>query len=146
MARMAHPHAMQPSKPGRTRTAPPKMPADFPGRGRYLVYILFDATGIVYLLAGGAVLCAVLALGRGEESWNALLASYRNPCMIAFHLLALVSVLFVGMRFFRLFPKAQPPRIGPAKPPPHAVISGMLYTIWIGATLLFSLILAGGLF
>jgi len=59
---------------------------------------------------------------------------------------ALASVLFVGVRFFRLFPKAQPPRIGPAKPPPGPVIHGMLYAVWIGVTVVFAAILAGGLF
>ena len=65
---------------------------------------------------------------------------------MVFHLLTLVSVVFVGVRFFRLFPKAQPPRIGPAKPPPAPVIVAGLYAAWIGVTLLFVLVLAGGIF
>ena len=66
--------------------------------------------------------------------------------MIAFHVLGLVSVIFVGVRFFSFFPKAQPPRIGPLKPPPAQVILGGLYAAWIGLTLLFGAILAGVLF
>ena len=54
--------------------------------------------------------------------------------------------VFVGVRFFSLFPKAQPPRIGPAKPPPAPVILTMLYALWIGFTVVFAAILAGGLF
>ena len=61
-------------------------------------------------------------------------------------MLALVSVIFVGVRFFRFFPKAQPPRIGPLKPPPQPVILGTLYAVWVGATVVFGAILAGGLF
>ena len=45
MARAAHPHSMSPSQPGRTRTAPPQMPPQFPTSGRYLSYTLFGMTG-----------------------------------------------------------------------------------------------------
>ncbi len=146
MARAAHPEAMAPSKPGRTRTAPPQMPPKFPMQGRYRAYTIFDATGLVYLLMGFGVLHAVRALGDGAAAWQAVLAGWANPVYVAFHLLALASVLFVGVRFFRLFPKAQPPRIGPARPPPGPVIHGMLYAVWIGVTVVFAAILAGGLF
>lgn len=146
MARAAHPEAMSPAQPGRTRTAPPKMPSQYPMSGRYAAYTLFDATGIVYLLLGLVVLRAIWALGSGEAAWDGLLASFQSPLYIAFHAFSLVCVIFVGVRFFRLFPKAQPPRIGPLKPPPRPVIAGMLYAIWIGVTVVFSAILAGGLF
>ena len=49
-------------------------------------------------------------------------------------------------RFFSLFPKAQPAKIGPAKPPPAPVLKAMLYGIWVGLTLAMSAILAGGIF
>ena len=52
----------------------------------------------------------------------------------------------VGVRFFRLFPTAQPPRIGPAKPPPAAILTAMLYSVWIGITLVMTWVLAGGVF
>ena len=146
MARAAHPQAMQPKKPGTTRTAPPKMPDGFPGKGRYRTYVAFDATGLIYLLMGFIILCAVWQLGSGEAGWNGVLDAYQNPIMIGFHLLALVSVIFVGVRFFRLFPKAQPPRIGPAKPPPAAILMAMLYSAWIGTTLVMTWVLAGGVF
>ena len=44
MSRPANPHAMAPSKPGSTRTAPPQLPDRFPYGGRYLAYTLFDLT------------------------------------------------------------------------------------------------------
>jgi fumarate reductase subunit C len=72
--------------------------------------------------------------------------SLGNPLYVLFHLITLVGVVFVGVRFFSLFPKAQPPRIGPAKPPPGPVILGGLYAAWIGVTALFVAILTGGLF
>ncbi len=146
MGRPAHPDAMKSERPSPTRMAPPQMPPEYPMSGRYRAYTLFDATGFVYLLVGLLALRVVWALGNGPEAWAQLQFELQNPLYVAFHLLALVSVLFVGVRFFRLFPKAQPPRIGPAKPPPQPVILGGLYVVWLGVTLLMVAILSGGLF
>ena len=145
MARAAHPHAMKSARPSPTRTAPPTMPHQFPMGGRYRAYTLFDLTGAVYLLLGFVALRIVWAL-QSAEAWASMQAQLAHPIYIAFHVLGLVSVLFVGVRFFRLFPKAQPPRIGPAKPPPQPVITAGLYAAWIGVTVVFSAILAGGIF
>ena len=146
MAGPAHPQAMAPSKPGKTRTAPPQMPASWWSHPRIRTYMLFDATGIIYLLLGLLVLRVEWALGSGPEIWDATLASFASPLYLAFHVVGLVSVIFVGVRFFRFFPKAQPPRIGPAKPPPQSVILALLYATWIALTLLFAAVLAGGVF
>jgi fumarate reductase subunit C len=142
----AHPQAMTPKKPGRTRTAPPQRPGTWPSQARTRLYLLFGATGLFYLLAGLVVLRVLWTLGEGPEQWAALVESLANPLYIAFHVITLVSVIFVGVRFFSLFPKAQPARIGPAKPPPAPVILAGLYVAWVGVTLLYGAILAGGLF
>ena len=142
----AHPQAMAPSRPGATRTAPPRRPDQFPFAGRYRSYTLFDATGILYLVVGFVVLRAVWALGDGPAAWQELLRQFQNPLYVAFHALCLAAVVFVAVRFFRLFPKAQPPRIGPARPPPRPLILAGLYAAWLGVTLLMTAILAGGLF
>lgn len=146
MAGPAHPDAMAPPRPGRTRTAPPQMPSTWWSAPRIRNYLLFDATGLVYLLVGLLVLRLVWALGQGPEAWQRALGSLSHPLYVAFHLLCLVSVVFVAVRFFRLFPKAQLPAIGPVKPPAAPVIQTLLYVVWIGITLVFSLILAGILF
>ena len=146
MSRNAHPHAMAASKPGRTRTAPPQLPGRFPFGGRYLAYTLFDLTGILYLLLGLMALCAVWSLGSGAAAWNGLMDRYRGIFYIGFHAIALVGVIFVGIRFFSFFPKAQPPRIGPLKPPPKPVIYATLYALWMGVTVFMTVVLAGGIF
>ena len=143
MSRPADPHAMQPRKPGRTRTAPPQVPDDFWTRPRMLTYLLFDATGIVYLLVGLVALRVAWALGSGRAAWDSLLREFSSPGYLIFHLIALVSALFVGVRFFRLFPKAQPAHIGPAKPPPPAILHAMLYAAWIGITVVLLAVLGG---
>lgn len=143
MTRPADPHAMQPKKPGSTRTAPPSVPDDFWTQPRMLTYLLFDATGIVYILVGLVALRVAWALAGGQAQWDALLASFASPGYVIFHLVALASALFVGVRFFRLFPKAQPAQIGPAKPPPRPVLHAMLYAAWLGITLVLLVILGG---
>jgi fumarate reductase subunit C len=122
------------------------MPAGFPTRGRYLPYVLFDATGLVYMLVGLAALRIVWDLGSGPEAWSVVQEQLRHPLYVAFHLLSLVSVIFVGVRFFRLFPKAQPPKIGPIAPPPQSAIAALLYALWIGVAGVMTVILAGGIF
>jgi fumarate reductase subunit C len=146
MGAPAHPQAMTPKKPGRTRTAPPQMPSSWWSASRIRTYLLFDMTGFVYLLLGFVALRLVWALGEGPEVWSQTLASFNHPLYIAFHILGLASVIFVGIRFFRLFPKAQPPAIGPFKPPPGPVIHAGLYVAWVAVAVSFSLVLAGVLF
>ena len=143
MSRPADPHAMTPRKAGSTRTAPPSVPNDFWTRPRMLTYLLFDATGIVYMLVGLVALRVAWALAGGQEKWDALIASFASPGYVIFHLVALASAVFVGVRFFRLFPKAQPAHIGPAKPPPRPVLHAMLYAAWIGITGALLLVFGG---
>jgi len=146
MSRPANPNAMQPERPGRTRTAPPQLPPKFPFSGRYRAYTLFDWTGLIYLLLGFLALRVVWALGSGEPAWNHVIRDFEHPLYIAFHVLSLASLIFAGVRFFRFFPKSQLPRVGPVKPPPQPVILAGLYAAWIGVTVVFSLVLTGVLF
>ena len=146
MAGPAHPEAMAPPTPGRTRTAPPQMPSTWWSASRIRTYLLFDATGLIYYMIGFLALRQIWALGNGPAAWDTAMAQLTSPLYIAFHVVTLLSLVFVGVRFFRLFPKAQPPRIGPAKPPPGGVIQAMLYLVWIGVTVVFVAILAGGIF
>jgi fumarate reductase subunit C len=137
---------MTPSKPGRTRTAPPQMPAQFPTQGRYFTYTLFGATGLVYLLCGFGILRAVWMLGSGPTAWQALQRDYAQTPLIVLHAVFLAAVIFVGVRFFSLFPKAQPAKIGPAKPPPRPILHAGLYAAWIAVSGGLALIMAGGIF
>lgn len=146
MARAAHPDAMKPRSPGRTRTAPPQMPAEFPMAGRYRLYTLFGATGVLYLLMAFVALRVVWALGSGASAWAEVQRQLANPIYIGFHALCLVAVLFVGVRFFRLFPKAQPAKIGPLKPPPGPILHAGLYAAWIAVAGGLAFVLAGGIF
>jgi fumarate reductase subunit C len=137
---------MSPSRPGRTRTAPPQMPAQFPTSGRYFTYMLFGCTGFLYLLCGFGILRAVWMLGSGPTAWAALQRDYAQTPLILLHVVCFAAVIFVGVRFFSLFPKAQPAKIGPAKPPPRPILHAGLYAAWIAVSGGLALIMAGGIF
>jgi fumarate reductase subunit C len=106
-------------------------------------YLLFGLTGLPYLLVGLVTLRAAWALGSGPAAWAEVAADFAHPLYLLFHLLTLVAVVFVGMRFFALFPKAQPPRGLPVKPPPAPVIRALLYGAWGVATLALIVVLGG---
>jgi fumarate reductase subunit C len=142
----SHPNAMAPRTPGKTRTAPPMQPASWKTSPRMKQYSRFGMTGWIYLVASFTAIEIVWALGSGPEAYEAMQQRFANPIVILIHLVALVSVGYVLVRFFGLFPKAQPARIGPAKPPPQSVLTAMLYGAWIGITVVLSVILAGGIF
>ena len=145
-SRPSHPHAMAPKTPGPTRVAPPMNPGSWPTSKRMKTYARFGMTGWVYLLASLVGIEVVWALGDGPERYAQIQSLLKNPLMIALHVLFLISVVFVTVRFFSLFPKAQPARIGPLKPPPQALIHAGLYAAWIGITVVLSAILAGVIF
>ena len=145
-SRAAHPGAMAPKNPGPTRTAPPMQPASWKTSPRMKAYSRFGMTGWIYLLMSIMAIEIVWALGSGPEAWASMQSFLANPLVVLFHLISLVSVVYVLVRFFGLFPKAQPARIGPAKPPPQPVLAAMLYAAWFGATIALSVILAGGIF
>ncbi len=146
MAGLSHPDAMTPSAPGPTRTAPPRMPTTWWGAPRIRNYLLFGATGLVYLVASSLVLRLAWALGRGPEAWNLALSSLSHPLYLIFHALTLVSLIFVGVRAFgTMMPKIQP-RDGPLPLLEAGVVKGLIYGAWIAITLLLSLILAGWIF
>lgn len=142
----SHPQAMAPRVPGRTRTAPPMQPASWRTSTRMKQYSRFGMTGWIYLLASLSAIEMVYALGSGPEAYEQMQRVFAHPLAVLFHAICLFSVGYVLVRFFGLFPKAQPARIGPLKPPPQPVVAAMLYGAWIGITVVLGAILAGGVF
>ena len=144
MARMAHPDALQPSKPGSTRTAPAAMPDKFPAGGRYLSYMLFGATSIFYLVVALLILQMTWSLGSGPEAWERTMASFAHPLYLAWHVLAFGVFVWAGWRFLiKLSAKANPPTIGPLRRPPLAAFPPMMGALWVGATAVAVVVLWG---
>jgi fumarate reductase subunit C len=122
------------------------MPSTWWSAPRIRTYLLFGATGFVYLLMGLLVLRLAWALAKGETAWSAALASLSHPLYVAFHLLTLVSLIFVGVRAFgKMMPKMQP-RGGPLPVLPAATVRGVVYGAWAAITILMALVLSGVIF
>jgi hypothetical protein len=138
--------AMKPSRPPRTRTADPSPPPNFWSRGNYLPYLAFGSCGFLLLAVAFALLRLVWVLGDGDPArWNAIFESYRHPAYLVFHGFALVALTWFTFRFFRLFPKTQPPKLGPLPRPPDTVFLLGLGAAFTVATLLVALVLGGAL-
>jgi len=136
--------AMKPSRPTPTRTAPPRLPDQFWTRGRYRSYIAFGACGFFLLTVGLLLLRAVWVLGSHDrQAWERLLAGYANPIYLVFHAIALVALVWFGIRFFRVFPKTQPAKIGPFPRPPDAFFAVALNGAFVVATALGVAVLWG---
>lgn len=146
MAGAAHPEAMAPPKKGATRTAPPQTPSTWWVAPRIRTYLLFGATGFVYLLAGGVVWHLAWALGKGPDAWASAQSGLKNPLYIAFHMLTLVCVIFVGVRAFgTMMPKMQP-RGGPLPLLAPGTVRGLFYGAWAVTTFFMAAVLSGGIF
>ena len=136
--------AMKPSRPGPTRTAPPRMPDHFPSQGRYRAYLAFGSCGFFLVAVGLLLLRAVWVLGEKDPAaWERLLTGYANPIYLVFHAIALLALVWFGARFFRIFPKTQPPKIGPFPRPPDAFFAVALHGAFRGATALGAALLWG---
>jgi len=136
--------AMRPSKAGPTRTADPRPPDQFPSQGNYLPYLLFGSCGAFLILESLLLLRAVNALqDETGEAWAAVMESFQNPVYLVWHGLAFVGLVWFTLRFFRLFPKTQPPTIGPAPRPPDAVFAVALNGAFAAVTVGLSLVLWG---
>ncbi len=135
--------AMKPSKPGATRTAPPRRPDGFPSRGNYRSYIAFGSGGFFLFTLSFLVLRAVWAIGNGEAAWNELMRQFQNPLYVIYHALAFVWLSWFILRLFRMFPATQPKRLGPFQRPPDAVLAGGLSGAFVVVTLAVAAILWG---
>ena len=146
MARPVHPDAMRPSKPGRTRTAPPAAAPKYPMGGGYLSYIVFGGCSLFFVFSSLILLRTVWAIGNGAEAYAAVLEDFENPVYIAYHVLAVLGFLFTGWRFLvQLFGKSQPPRIGPLPSPPPHVFPPLMIGAWL-VTSVAVLVVAWGIF
>ena len=138
--------AMRPSTPGPTRTADPRPPDHFPGKGNYFGYIAFGLGSSLMLLVSWSILRTVQALAAGEAAFRSLMESFAHPLYLLFHAICFVWLVWVALRFFSLFPKTQPFRMGPFQRPSDGVLVTGLYAIFAVATLVVSAILAGAIF
>lgn len=137
--------AMKPSKPGPTRTAPPRPPDKFPGGGRYPAYLAFGACGAFLMISASLLTRGIWALGNGEAAWDAYRASLGHPAYLVYHVAAFLGLTWFSLRLFRLFPATQPYRIGPLKRPADAVLVAGLYGLFFTVLAVGTLFLGGAM-
>ena len=137
--------SMRPKTPGATRVADPRPPDGFPSSGNYLPYLLFGSCGAFLLLTGLIAIEFMWAIAGGEAKYDAFMARIHGGAYQAYFWIALVALIWFTVRFFRLFPKTQPFRMGPFKRPPDAVMLVGLLGAFVVLNLAVALIL-GGLF
>ena len=93
MSARARIDSMRPERPGRTRTADPKLPDLYWTRGRYLPYIAFGSCGLVIAAVAFGMLNAVWVLGAHDPAaWRALLDLYARIPMLVIHAFMLVAL------------------------------------------------------
>jgi fumarate reductase subunit C len=141
-------------------SGPPRTPTTWPLRRdgwwwrhrRNRAYVLFGLGSLVVMAEAAVVLAGLWSLGAGPESWERFLACLARPLPRALHAFALVVLIAYGLRFLRMFPKTQTPRIllpGVPEPlrtrPPLRVLGAALQLACLGAWLLVGSLLAGGL-
>jgi fumarate reductase subunit C len=135
MASRAHPQAMAPRRPGRTRTAPPQTAPGWYAQPRMRRYLLFGACSIAFVLSSLLLLRWVWALGSGPSEWRSVQQGLKSPIYVLYHVVAVLAFVYTGFRFFiQLFAKSQPPRIGPIKPPPAAAFPPLLVGAWLAVS------------
>jgi len=97
--------------------------------------MLFGGCSVAFVASSLLLLRAVWALGSGRGAWSELQMGLESPASIAYSAVALAAFVYTGVRcFFKLFPKAQPARIGPLKSPPRAAFPPLLLTAWVAAS------------
>ena len=72
-------------------------------------YMAREATAVVVYLYGLLLVAGLLALARGEASFEAWLAFVRHPLMILFQLVALAVFAYHTWSWFVIMPKTMPP-------------------------------------
>ncbi len=138
--------AMRPSTPAPTRTADARPPDQFPTKGNYFGYVAFGLGSSLMLVVSLNLLRSVWALMEGEAAFRAIMESFANPFYVLFHSVAFAWLVWVALRFFSLFPKTQPFRMGPFQRPADGVLVGGLYGIFIVSTIVVAAILSGAIF
>ncbi len=136
---------MKPGGPMPTRTADPRPPDKYPGRGRYPSYLAFGASGAFLMISALLLIRGVWALGDGGAAWDAYRGALGHPISLVYHGVAFIGLTWFALRLFRLFPATQPNRMGPLTRPADAVLVAGLYGVFFTVLAVGTLFLGGAL-
>ena len=77
-------------------------------RPQHLRYMLREGSALFLVVYALVLLVGLLRLGQGEVAFNAWRAALGHPLAVAWHLLALVLVLYHSITWFQVMPKTMP--------------------------------------
>jgi fumarate reductase subunit C len=105
------------------------------GKGAYTKFIVRELTSLGVAYTALLLLALAWSLGRGAESYQALLNWLARPWVLALNILAFLALLFHTVTWLNLAPKALVLKVGGRRLSDRAVIAAH-YLAWIAASAL----------
>ena len=106
-------------------------PSWFTRRPGYVKFMVRELTSVFLAIYLVMLLVFIARLGKGAESFVALLNDLTSPGWMVLHALTLVGVVWHAITFFAATPQAMPMFIGEKKVPGPALIFATGYGPWI---------------
>ena len=97
---------------------------------RYTKFALRELSSVFVAFFAGVTLWQLLALGQGPQAYGQFVGRLQSPWFVVLHAISFLFVLFHGVTWFNLAPKAMVVRLG-GKRVPDAVIVGLNYFAWL---------------
>jgi len=111
--------------------------------GRYVRYMLREATCLFVGLHALVLMIGILRLSQGREAFESFLAGLWSPAGQLLSAVILLMAVVHSVTWFNLTPKAMPLWVGDTKVPGWMIV-GAHYAGWLAVSVL-TLYLAGGL-
>jgi fumarate reductase subunit C len=105
----------------------------------YLWYMLREASCVFITAYALLLLLGLYRLAQGPEAFETWSRGLSHPLSIAFHVVALISVLYHSWTWFKIMPKTLPfIRLGGWRVPDRLiVVSGVVATVLVSIALLW---------
>ena len=107
----------------------------------YLWYMLREASCVFVTAYALVLLCGLYRLSQGADAFDGWRAALASPWSIAFHLAALLLVLYHAWTWFKVMPKTMPfIRVGGKRVADNAIIGTGVTAAVILSALLFAFV------
>ena len=107
----------------------------------YLWYMLREASCVFVAAYALVLLCGLYRLSQGADTFDAWRTALASPWSVAFHLVALLLVLYHAWTWFKVMPKTLPCiRIGGKRVPDAAIVGCGVIAAMVLSALLFAFV------